>query len=473
MNNHITIQRQLLCCLFRENRSMNRENFQSRLGFILVSAGCAIGIGNVWRFPYVAGQNGGGVFVLFYLIFLLCMGVPVLTMELAVGRAGKKSAVQAYKALEKDGQKWHIHGWFCMIGCVLLMMYYTTVSGWMLSYFVKFITGSFKSGMDADAVGGAFSNLLANPVEMAVFMAITVVAGFVVCSFGLQNGLERISKIMMSALLVLIIVLAVHSLVLPGAGEGLKFYLVPSVDKIQEVGIRNVVTAAMNQAFFTLSLGIAAMEIFGSYMSKDHTLPGEAASICGLDTFVALMAGMIIFPACFSYGVQPDAGPSLIFVTLPNVFVNMAGGRVWGALFFLFMVFASFSTVIAVFENIISFSMDMFGIERKKASVINCVIVLVASIPCVLGYNVWSNLHLIGGRDVLDSEDFIVSNLLLPIGSLIYLLFCVTKMGWGFDKYLDECNQGTGLRFGKWLKPYFQFILPILILIIIVQGLIG
>ena len=278
---------------------------------------------------------------------------------------------------------------------------------------------------------------------------------------------------MMVALMALILVLAVHSLVLPGAGEGLKFYLVPSVDKIQEVGIRNVVTAAMNQAFFTLSLGIAAMEIFGSYMSKDHTLPGEAASICGLDTFVALMAGMIIFPACFSYGVQPDAGPSLIFVTLPNVFVNMAGGRVWGALFFLFMVFASFSTVIAVFENIISFSMDMFGIERKKASVINCVIVLVASIPCVLGYNVWSNLHLIGGRDVLDSEDFIVSNLLLPIGSLIYLLFCVTKMGWGFDKYLDECNQGTGLRFGKWLKPYFQFILPILILIIIVQGLIG
>lgn len=266
MNNHITIQRQLLCCLFRENRSMNRENFQSRLGFILVSAGCAIGIGNVWRFPYVAGQNGGGVFVLFYLIFLLCMGVPVLTMELAVGRAGKKSAVQAYKALEKDGQKWHIHGWFCMIGCVLLMMYYTTVSGWMLSYFVKFITGSFKSGMDADAVGGAFSNLLANPVEMAVFMAITVVAGFVVCSFGLQNGLERISKIMMSALLVLIIVLAVHSLVLPGSGEGLRFYLLPDFKRAADVGIGKVITEAMNQAFFTLSLGIGAMEIFGSYM---------------------------------------------------------------------------------------------------------------------------------------------------------------------------------------------------------------
>lgn len=352
------------------------------------------------------------------------------------------------------------------------MMYYTTVCGWMISYFFKFLTGEFKPGMNADQVGAVFGGLLASPGQMGAWMVVSVVAGFFVCSKGLQDGLEKISKFMMVALMVLILVLAVHSLVLPGAGEGLKFYLVPSVDKIQEVGIRNVVTAAMNQAFFTLSLGIAAMEIFGSYMSKDHTLPGEAASICGLDTFVALMAGMIIFPACFSYGVQPDAGPSLIFVTLPNVFVNMAGGRVWGALFFLFMVFASFSTVIAVFENIISFSMDMFGIERKKASVINCVIVLVASIPCVLGYNVWSNLHLIGGRDVLDSEDFIVSNLLLPIGSLIYLLFCVTKMGWGFDKYLDECNQGTGLRFGKWLKPYFQFILPILILIIIVQGLI-
>ena len=452
---------------------MKRESFKSRLGFLLVSAGCAIGIGNVWRFPYVAGQNGGGFFVLLYLIFLVCMGLPVLTMELAVGRASRKSAVMGYKALEKPGSKWHVHGWFCIFGCYMLMMYYTTVCGWMISYFFKFLTGEFKAGMNADQVGAAFGNLLASPGQMGTWMAVSVVAGFFVCSKGLQNGLEKISKFMMVALMVLILVLAVHSLVLPGAGEGLKFYLVPSVDKIQEVGVRNVVTAAMNQAFFTLSLGIAAMEIFGSYMSKDHTLPGEAASICGLDTFVALMAGMIIFPACFSYGVQPDAGPSLIFVTLPNVFVNMAGGRVWGTLFFLFMVFASFSTVIAVFENIISFSMDMFGMERKKASVINFVIVLIASLPCVLGYNVWSNLHLIGGRDVLDSEDFIVSNLLLPIGSLIYLLFCVTKMGWGFDKYLDECNQGSGLRFGKWLKPYFQFILPILILIIIVQGLIG
>ena len=439
---------------------MNRENFQSRLGFILVSAGCAIGIGNVWRFPYVAGQNGGGVFVLFYLIFLLCMGVPVLTMELAVGRAGKKSAVQAYKALEKDGQKWHIHGWFCMIGCVLLMMYYTTVSGWMLSYFVKFITGSFKSGMDADAVGGAFSNLLANPVEMAVFMAITVVAGFIVCSFGLQNGLERISKIMMSALLVLIIVLAVHSLVLPGSGEGLRFYLLPDFKRAADVGIGKVITEAMNQ------------EIFGSYMPNGRTLTGESVRICGLDTFVALMSGLIIFPACFSFGIQPDAGPSLIFVTLPNVFVNMAGGRLWGTLFFLFMTFASFSTVIAVFENLIAGCIDNFGWSRKKAVLFNGILILIASLPCVFGYNIWSNLHLIGGRDVLDTEDFLVSNILLPGGSLVYLLFCVSRRGWGFDNYLEEVNRGKGMKMSGKLKWYFMTLLPILILIILIQGLI-
>lgn len=458
--------------LLRGNRSMNRENFQSRLGFILVSAGCAIGIGNVWRFPYVAGQNGGGVFVLFYLIFLLCMGVPVLTMELAVGRAGKKSAVQAYKALEKDGQKWHIHGWFCMIGCALLMMYYTTVSGWMLSYFVKFITGSFKSGMDADAVGSVFSNLLADPVEMAVFMAITVIAGFIVCSFGLQNGLERISKIMMSALLVLIVVLAVHSLVLPGSGEGLRFYLMPDFKRAADVGIGKVITAAMNQAFFTLSLGIGAMEIFGSYMPGGRTLTGESVRICGLDTFVALMSGLIIFPACFSFGIQPDAGPSLIFVTLPNVFVNMAGGRLWGTLFFLFMTFASFSTVIAVFENLIASCIDNFGWSRKKAVLCNGIFILIASLPCVFGYNIWSSLHLIGGRDVLDTEDFLVSNILLPGGSLVYLLFCVTRRGWGLDNYLAETNRGKGMKMSGKLKWYFMTLLPILILIILIQGLI-
>lgn len=451
---------------------MKRESFKSRLGFLLVSAGCAIGIGNVWRFPYVTGQNGGGIFVLFYLIFLVIMGLPVLTMELAVGRASRKSAVLGYKALEKKGSKWHIHGWVAIFGCCMLMMYYTTVSGWMVTYFFKFLTGSFKSGMTTEDTAQAFSNLLGDPKQMAFWMILTVVVGFLVCSRGLQNGLEKISKFMMTALLLLIVVLAVHSLTLSNAAEGVKFYLVPNTEAVAAVGLKNVITAAMNQAFFTLSLGVAAMEIFGSYMGKDHTLAGEGVRICALDTFVAIMAGLIIFPACFSYNVEVNAGPSLIFITLPNVFINMSGGRIWGSLFFLFMTFASFSTVIAVFENIMSFCMDMFGWSRNKAALINCIVILIASLPCVLGYNVWSNLHLIGGRDVLDSEDFIVSNLLLPIGSLIYLLFCVTKWGWGFEKYCEEVNTGDGIKISKKLKPYFQFILPILIVFILIQGLI-
>ena len=451
---------------------MKRESFKSRLGFLLVSAGCAIGIGNVWRFPYVTGQNGGGIFVLFYLIFLVIMGLPVLTMELAVGRASRKSAVLGYKALEKKGSKWHIHGWVAIFGCCMLMMYYTTVSGWMVTYFFKFLTGSFKSGMTTEDTAQAFSNLLGDPKQMAFWMILTVVVGFLVCSRGLQNGLEKISKFMMTALLLLIVVLAVHSLTLSNAAEGVKFYLVPNTEAVAAVGLKNVITAAMNQAFFTLSLGVAAMEIFGSYMGKDHTLAGEGVRICALDTFVAIMAGLIIFPACFSYNVEVNAGPSLIFITLPNVFINMSGGRIWGSLFFLFMTFASFSTVIAVFENIMSFCMDMFGWSRNKAALINCIVILIASLPCVLGYNVWSNLHLIGGRDVLDSEDFIVSNLLLPIGSLIYLLFCVTKWSWGFEKYCEEANTGDGIKISKKLRPYFQFILPILIVFILIQGLI-
>ena len=451
---------------------MKRESFKSRLGFILVSAGCAIGIGNVWRFPYVAGQNGGGIFVLFYLIFLVAMGLPVLTMELAVGRASRKSAVLGYKALEKPKSRWHIHGWVAMFGCYMLMMYYTTVSGWMVAYFFKFLKGDFRSGMTADDTAAAFSGLLADPGQMAFWMVVTVVLGFFVCSRGLQNGLEKISKFMMSALLILIVVLAVHSFTLPCAGKGIEFYLIPNLDTVSDVGIKNVITAAMNQAFFTLSLGVAAMEIFGSYMGKEHTLAGEGAKICVLDTFVAIMSGLIIFPACFSYGVEVGAGPSLIFITLPNVFVNMTGGRVWGCLFFIFMTFASFSTVIAVFENIMSFAIDMFGWSRNKAALVNGVIILIASLPCVFGYNIWSDLNLIGGRDVLDSEDFIVSNLLLPIGSLVYLLFCVTKWGWGFEKYLDEANTGKGLKISKKLKPYFQFILPLLILFILIQGLV-
>ena len=450
---------------------MKRESFKSRLGFLLVSAGCAIGIGNVWRFPYVVGENGGGIFVLFYLLFLVAMGLPVLTMELAVGRGSRKSAVLAYKELEKPKSKWHIHGWFAILGCYVLMMYYTTVSGWMVSYFYKFVTGEFKAGMDVDATGSVFSDLLADPKQMGFWMILTVIVGFIVCSRGLQNGLERISKIMMTALLVLIVVLAVHSITLSGAGEGLRFYLIPNLSTVEKVGIGNVISAAMNQAFFTLSLGVAAMEIFGSYMSKDHALAGEGVRICALDTFVAVMSGLIIFPACFSYGVEVTSGPKLIFVTLPNVFVNMAGGRIWGSLFFLFMTFASFSTVIAVFENIMSFAMDMFGWSRNKTAIINCIIILIASLPCVLGYNVWSELHLIGGRDVLDSEDFLVSNLLLPLGSLIYLLFCVTKWGWGFDNYIEEVNTGSGLKMSRKLKPYFRFVLPVLILIILIQGL--
>ena len=450
---------------------MERESFKSRLGFLLVSAGCAVGIGNVWKFPYVVGQNGGGWFVLLYLLFLVIMGLPVLTMELAVGRGSRKSAVQGYQALEKPGSRWHIHGWFAIAGCYLLMMYYTTVSGWMVSYFYKFATGQFAAGMDTEQCGAVFGRMLGNPMEMGFWMVLTVLAGFLICSQGLRNGLEKISKFMMSGLLILIVVLAVHSMTLSGAGEGLRFYLVPNAQNVRAAGLGSVISAAMNQSFFTLSLGVAAMEIFGSYMSKDNTLLSEGVRICGLDTFVALTAGLIIFPACFSYGVEVNAGPSLIFITLPNVFVNMAGGRVWGSLFFLFMTFASFSTVIAVFENLMSFGMDTLGWSRKKAAVVNCAFVLIASLPCVLGYNVWSSLHLIGGRDVLDSEDFLVSNLLLPLGSLVYLLFCVTKWGWGFENYQAEANTGKGLKVQGWMKYYFRFVLPVLILVILIEGL--
>lgn len=452
---------------------MERESFKSRFGFLLVSAGCAIGIGNVWRFPYVVGQNGGGIFVLIYLIMLVIMGLPVLSMELAVGRASRKSAVLAYKALEKPKSKWHIHGWFAIIGCYILMMYYTNVSGWMLNYFFKFASGTFKSGMDAAAGANVFSDMLASPAEMGLWMAITVVAGILICSIGVQKGLERVSKVMMSALFVLILVLAIHSFTLSGAGEGIKFYLVPNMENVKTVGLGSVVAAAMNQSFFTLSLGIAAMEIFGSYMGKEHTLLGEGARICALDTFVAVSAGLIIFPACFSYNVEVTQGPGLIFVTLPNVFVNMSGGRIWGSLFFLFMTFASFSTVIAVFENIMSSCMDNFGWSRKKAALINGIIILVASIPCVLGYNVWSNIHPIGGRDILDSEDFIVSNILLPLGSLVYLLFCVTRYGWSFENYREEANIGKGLKVAAWMKWYFLLVLPVLILAIFIIGIIG
>ena len=450
----------------------SREGFKSRLGFLLVSAGCAIGIGNVWRFPYVTGQNGGGIFVLFYLLFLLVLGVPVLTMEFAVGRASRKSAVEGYRALEKPGHKWHLHGWVCVAACWLLMMYYTTVAGWMVDYFVKFATGTFTTGMSREAVDGVFNTMLANPMEMAGFMALIVVAGFLVNSFGLQKGLERISKWMMLALLALIVVLAVHAATLPGGGEGIAFYLLPDPDRVKAAGgIGKVIVAAMNQAFFTLSIGASSMEIFGSYMTKDHTLAGESVRICALDTFVAMMSGLIIFPACFAYGVQPDAGPSLIFKTLPNVFAGMPGGQLWGVLFFVFMTFASFSTVIAVFENLLAFCVDTFGWSRRRAVIICCAGMLITSLPALLGYNVLSGVKLIGGRDILDTEDFIVSNLLLPIGSLVYLLFCVTKWGWGFDKYLAEANTGKGLKISPKLRPVFRYVLPVLIVVLLISGL--
>ena len=450
---------------------MKRESFQSRLGFILVSAGCAIGIGNVWKFPYVTGQNGGGVFVLFYLLFLAIMGVPILTMELAVGRSSRKSVIQAFHTLEPKGTKWHIHGWVAIAGNYILLMYYTTVCGWMFGYFFKFLAGTF-TGLDSTAISGIFSAMLASPLELLGWMALSLALGVLVCSMGLQNGLERITKVMMLGLLGLIVVLAIHSLTLEGALEGVKFYLLPDFGRAMESGLSNVIVAAMNQAFFTLSLGMAGMQIFGSYMSKDNTLTSESIRICLLDTFVALMAGLIIFPACFSFGVEPSAGPPLIFETLPNIFANMPGGRLWGALFFLFMTFASFSTVTAVFENLLASCCDNFGWSRKKSALLNGLFLLVAGIPCVLGHNVWSGVTLIRGMGIMDTEDFLVSNLILPGGSLVFLLFCVTRYGWGFDKYLEEANTGTGIRMSRKLKPFFQFILPVLILVILIRGLI-
>ena len=451
---------------------MEREKLGSRLGFILLSAGCAIGIGNVWKFPYMVGQYGGGIFVLLYLFFLVVLGVPVMTIEFSLGRASQKSPVRLYQQLEPKGSRWHIHGYVAMIGNYLLMMFYTTVCGWMIHYFVSTASGKF-SGLSSEEVSQAFGSICADPVSMVGFMAVAVVIGFFVCSRGLQKGLERISKWMMLALLCLIVVLSVRSLTLPGAMAGVEFYLKPNLDHMQTTSeALSVITAAMNQSFFTLSLGIAAMEIFGSYMDKSHTLLGESMRIAALDTFVAFFSGLIIFPACFSFGINPDSGPSLIFITLPNVFISMPGGRLWGSLFFLFMTFASFSTILAVFENILACCMEQFGWSRQKASAINLVLMLVASLPCVLGFNVWSGFQPLGaGTGVLDLEDFLVSNLLLPIGSMVYLLFCVTKWGWGFDNYLAEANTGDGVRIPRWMKYYFMIPLPLLVLALIAQSL--
>lgn len=451
-----------------------RESFSTRLGFILVSAGCAIGIGNVWKFPYLVGENGGGLFVLLYFIFLLIMGVPVMTMEFAIGRKSRKSGAEGFREIEKKGSKWHFIGYFATIGCYLLMMFYTSVSGWMLSYFWKFLCGTFNQTMDKTAVASVFSEMLSSPVDSLVFMSVSVVVGIIVCALGLKNGVEKITKWMMSGLLVLIIVLAFHSLTLPGAMEGLKFYLVPSVNAVKDKGILSVIVAAMNQAFFTLSLGIGSMEIFGTYMSKENTLLSESFRISLLDTFVAVVSGLIIFPSCFSFNVSPDSGPSLIFVTLPNVFVNMKGGRVWGTLFFVFMSFASLSTVIAVFENIIASFMDNFGWSRKKSVIINFIGLFVLSIPCALENNLLKGITILGNKGVLDSWDFLVSNLLLPGGSIAIILFCIWKNGWGWDGYLEETNTGKGIMMkrNKGIKIYLGVILPFLVLIVMILGLI-
>lgn len=452
---------------------MERESLGSRMGFILLSAGCAIGIGNVWKFPYMAGSSGGGAFVLFYLFFLVVMGVPIMTMEFATGRASRKSPAKLFTQLEKPGQKWHLHGLICMVGNYILMMFYTTVAGWMLYYLYAAASGKYE-GMDTEAVGGLFGDLVANPVPMVLCMVIICVLGFLVISVGLENGVERITKIMMLLLLILIVVLAIHSITLEGGMPGLKFYLKPDMAEIKEVGLWNVIIGAMTQSFFTLSLGIGSMAIFGSYIGKDRALMGESVNVAILDTFVAICSGLIIFPACAAYGVDVDSGPSLLFITLPNVFNHLAGGRIWGSLFFLFMNFAAFSTVIAVFENIISCCMDQFGWSRKKACLINVFLMIGLSLPCALGFNLLSGFAPFGeGSVVLDLEDFIVSNLLLPIGSLIFLTFCTWKWGWGWKNFMEEANTGKGLKVKNWMRGYLTYVLPVIVAIIFIMGLVN
>lgn len=447
-----------------------REKFSSRLGFILISAGCAIGIGNVWRFPYITGQYGGAAFVLIYLMFLLILGLPIMVMEFSVGRASQRSAARSFHILEPKGTKWHLYSYGAMLGNYLLMMFYTTVGGWMLAYFVKTAKGTF-TGLTPSAVESVFNDMLANPVEMTIWMVITTVLGFGICSMGFQKGVERITKIMMVCLLGIMVLLCIKSLTLPNASEGVKFYLLPDFERLKENGLAQGIYAAMGQAFFTLSLGIGALAIFGSYIGKDRSLTGEAIQIGILDTFVALTAGLIIFPACFSFGVDQTQGVGLVFVTLPNVFNQMAGGRFWGALFFIFMSFAALSTIIAVFENILNFAMELWGWSRKKAVLINGAAILILSMPCILGFNVWSGFQPFGsGSTIQDLEDFIISNNLLPLGSLVYLLFCVTRYGWGWKNFVAEADTGNGLKFPKWARPYLTFVLPLIVLIIFIMG---
>lgn len=451
---------------------MPRETLGSRLGFILISAGCAIGIGNVWKFPYLVGQNGGGAFVLIYLFFLITLGIPVMTMEFSLGRAARKSPVRIYAALEPQKKRWHGHGYICFLGNYMLMMFYTTVAGWMFLYFLETAAGTF-TGLDAQGVAGAFREMLQNPWKQVLPMAATVFTGFFICSRGLQSGLERVTKGMMVLLMAIMVILAINSVFLAGASEGLRFYLMPDLGRMEAVGFMNVIVAAMNQAFFTLSLGIGAMAIFGSYIPKEHALFGESLNVAVLDTFVAITSGLIIIPACFAYGVKPDAGPSLIFITLPNIFNHMPLGILWGSLFFIFMTFAAFSTVLAVFENIVACSMDLWGWSRSKACFINTFTMFLFSLPCALGFNLLSFITPLGqGTTFLDLEDFIVSNLLLPGGSLLFVLFCMTRYGWGAKKFYAEANQGEGLKIPLWTRTYLTYVLPLIILCILVLGLV-
>lgn len=450
-----------------------RERFASRLGFILISAGCSIGLGDVWRFPYITGKYGGGIFVLIYLLCIIALGIPIMTMELAVGRASQKSIATSFRVMERPGQKWHLMGYAGIAGNYLLMMFYTTVAGWMLAYFYKFMVGQFN-GLNPQQVGQVFADFIANPFAMVLWMVVTTVFCFGVCSLGLQKGVEKVTKVMMTLLFVLIMILILKAVTLPNAGEGLKFYLLPDVNRIQETGLWETIFAAMSQAFFTLSLGVGSMAIFGSYIGKERNLFGEAINIATLDTLISLLAGLIIFPACFAFGVNPGEGPGLVFVTLPNIFNAMGGGQIWGALFFIFMTFAAYSTVIAVFENIIAFGMDLWGWSRPKSAFINTFLMILLALPCGLGFNVLSGFQPFGeGTSVLDLEDFILSYNLLPIGCLVYLLFCVTRYGWGFDHFLAEINTGQGIKMPRAFKPYFQWVLPVIILIILIQGYIN
>ena len=454
---------------------MEREKFGSRLGFILISAGCAIGRGNVYRFPITTGSYGGAFFVLIYIAFLLLLGIPVMTAELSVGRGSQKSIAGSFNALEKPGQKWHFMKYVGIGGNYLLMMFYTTISGWMIIYFCKYLTGSIMTEAD---LGAVFGGVVSNPGLMIAATFAVILICFGICSIGLQKGVERITKVMMLALFVLMVGLAIYACTLSNAAEGLKFYLVPSIHNFVASGPWTVISSAMGQAFFTLSIGMGSIAIFGSYIGKDRRLLGESITIVCLDTFVAIMSGLIIFPACFTFngGVTADAGTvgaSFLFTTLSSIFNNMPGGRVFGTLFFLFMIFASFSTVIAVFENIMSFWLEETKLKRKKVALINIFLVLVLSLPAVLGFNVLSNVSL-GSKVILDIEDFIISNNVLPLGSMVYVLFCSLKTGWGWDNFIKEANTGEkGFRFPSWMRLYFKYAIPVIILVVWASGVIS